>query len=179
MYVVSYKPAPYIDKFMRLRDDVRTVDFSGRLKQADQGFGWIYLDLTFGEETARVVFSNVVDDPLPNLLDWLKVIDEGDLPTGVEIDDERTIVRWECRAAGQDRLLVSVIDELKFDQQAAAVVDRRVFLTSLRLEYTRFVREELLVLDWFDDSPVPDPSVYREKILSHPFLNPQGPDART
>lgn len=102
---------------------------SVRLTQAETDFGWVDLDLTFGERTTQITFCYTYD-PFADLLDWLQAVRDGNLPIGVEIDDAG-IVRVVAHAVDAHRLIVSVREgwsETTETKRVSALVDRNEFL---------------------------------------------------
>lgn len=164
----SFRPASYWSAFALPDEAARAAGVSVRLTQ--RGYGWIDLDIRFGERTERVLLSDVFD-PLPALLDWLQAVSDGDLPIGVEVDEEGTVAGLVAHAFGEDRLLVAVLDRLDETERAAAMVERDGFVAALREEFRRFLNSEFRVGDWIDwiDGPE-EADRYRRRLLAHPFI---------
>lgn len=163
----QFRPVSYWHPFTCPAESAPTSPVSVRLTQGETDYGWIDLDLGLGEGTARITLSDVYD-PLPALLDWLKAVEDGDLPLGVTVDEEGSEAWLIAHAFDEDRLLVTVLDRWEQTERASAVVDRMAFLRAVREEFMRFLKSELCMDRWrtLED----DDDGYLSMLLAHPFI---------
>jgi hypothetical protein len=127
---------------------------------------WV-LHLTLGERTAEVALSLDINDPLPALLEWLQLLATGDLPIGIDIDEEGTEARIVAHPFGEGRLLVAVLDRWEETERATGVVHTHGFLTAFRFALWGFLRDETT---WQYNADEWGRTAYRERLLQHPFL---------
>ena len=164
-----FRPLAYWQPYTEPRRDVQPANVSVHLTQGERDFGWIDLTITLSEAAARVTLSDTYD-PLPTLLNWLQTVREGDVPIGIDIDEEGPEARLIAHKIDQDRLLVAVVDYWEETVRGAAIMDRNGFLNAFRDEFIRFLSSELDVERWLMDGLMEDAGAYRDRLLAHPFL---------
>ncbi|MDG4555053.1 MAG: hypothetical protein P9E24_12550 [Candidatus Competibacter sp.] len=125
--------------------------------------------LTFGERTAKILFSEI-NDPFPELLEWLRFLATGDLPIGVAIDEEGSEARIVAHACGEGRLIVAVLDRWENAVRTAGVVETDEFLSAFRRELTDFLQNRFDVRSWPCHEDEEGQSAYRDRLLEHSFL---------
>lgn len=164
------RPNAWWAPFTRPDPEATSAKAAIRLRDEAEAYGWIELELRLGEQTACVTLPED-NGTIPDLLDWLQGVAQGDLPLVVEIDEEGTEAHFHAHAFGDDRLLLAVIDRLVGLPRAAAVVDRAIFLETFRAELARFLREGLRPDNWLLDR-VREGRTPRhvDRLLAHPFL---------
>jgi len=136
-----FHPAAYWAGVMRPDEEVGSEPVLVQLTQ--RAYGWIDLEITLGNTTARITLSDEFD-PLPGLMDWLMAVRDGDLPIGLTINEEGEYAKLIAHAFGRDRLLVTVFEDLTGHVRAVAVVERDSLIAAFRSE---------LAASWARSSP--------------------------
>jgi hypothetical protein len=166
------RPTSWWTAFMRPIETVTPVPVSVTLAQGPKDFGWIDLTIRFGDQEALITMSEVYD-PFSSLLAWLQAVHEGDLPIGIDIDEENEICRISAHPFSDRLLLISAFDRYFEKDRITAAIDRADLLSAIRIALSSFIRHEMDVVRWLNDgSEEGDSEVaeYRDRLLSHPFL---------
>lgn len=163
----QFRPVSYWAPFTQPVETAQTAPVSVRLTQEEADYGWIDLDLGLGEGTTQITLSEVYD-PLPALLDWLKAVEDGDLPLGVAVDEEGSEAWLIAHEFDEHRLLVAVLDRYERTERVSAVVNRTDFIEVFQAELLRFLSSELDTERW--NTREEDDSKYLERLLTHPFF---------
>jgi hypothetical protein len=157
---------------MRPIETVTHVPAWIKLSQGPKDFGWIDLTIRLGDKETLIMMSDVYD-PFSSLLAWLQAPREGDLPIGIDIDEESEVCRIVAFPSNEKLLLISAFDRYFETDRVTAAVDRDVFLCVFRDALSDFIRLQMDVPRWLSDgSEEGDPEVaeYRDRLLAHPFL---------
>ncbi len=127
--------------------------------------------LTLGERTAEIALSEIYD-PFPELLEWLQFLAIGDLPIGIDIDEDGSEARIVAHFGGEGRLVIAVLDRWENTVRTAGVVETEGFLADFRRELADFLQNRFDVQSWLYHEAEEDQKAYRDELLKHPFFVP-------
>ena len=171
---MMFRPSGYAMRFSTPDGSASSSDI-GIHFEAD-GFGWVILRITLGEQDIEIDLSHVYD-PFPSLLEWLRAISVNDLPIGFEIDEEGTQKWLIAHAFDTGRLLFAVLDKWERTEFGVAVVDRDALLAAFHKELTNFLRDpdRFNTEDW-EATDILGRESYWADLMGHSFLSIR-PDA--
>ena len=166
-----FRPSEYAMRFSVPDASVSSADIGIHFE--DDGFGWVILRITLGEQVIQIDLSHAYD-PFPSLLEWLQAILVSDLPIGFEIDEEGTEKWLIAHVFDTGRLLFAVLDKWDRTEFGAAVVDRDALLAAFHKELNDFLRDpgRFNTDDW-EATDILGRESYWADLLGHSFLSIQ------
>jgi hypothetical protein len=128
-------------KYYRIAPEVTDLHVEVRLKVGDAG--WDYLAITVGADEVRIRISGVFS-PYEVMLQWVRMVSQGDVPAEFDIDEEGTDKRLCALATGDpERVWLRVIDP--YDHMKVfveGIVNRRQLAGAFEEELVRYFRNE-------------------------------------
>lgn len=148
--------------FFSIRPDV--VDQSLNVKINMETSGWANMELSLGLSD-RVIYLSNVYPPFEPLIEWLKLIDQGNLPVQIEIDEEGIET---CLTAypteSHERLYFTVSDKYDVTKVSIqAIINRIDLVNTFRDELRRFFAEDFDAEEWDSDDSEESPLLLRIK----------------
>lgn len=182
-----WRPEDPITRWFTLRPNVPDAKLGIRLEMHEAG--WATLHMALDGVWEDVSLSEIYD-PFDQLSAWGREIKEGNLPIGMDIDEEGSLVKLIALPTGNpERVLLRVMRKCCDDRQEVlleGIVQRRELGEGLRTELSRFFSEDFNPMHWelrcysdYDEylhSPYPeDHFITRtDSIMSSPWLAPRG-----
>ena len=166
------KPSLDLGKFFSIAPHIQ--DGSLKIKLTMAGYGWVNLTLKSDTQTANVSLSDVFP-PFKELVEWLKMIDRGDISVGVSIDEEGTDkAMYVYKTDDARRLLFRVIDP--YDSEKVfleGIFDRKRFVFEFRNALKEFFTNDFDPERWdrLDHSDSDNPLSIKDLILADPWIN--------
>ncbi|MCB1615948.1 MAG: hypothetical protein KDI30_08040, partial [Pseudomonadales bacterium] len=126
------KPAEEPSKWFVIRPGLPNANPVVRFEMEE--YVWAKLHLTLDAVTVSIRLSDVFD-PFPELVAWGREIDGGDLPIGMEIDEEGQIAELSVlRTENPARVLLRVARDHGEDILLEGIVDRATLASALKSE---------------------------------------------
>jgi len=165
------KPTLDLDKFFIIAPHIENLSLKVELSMS--GYGWIDLCLTAGLHTVNISLSDVFS-PFKELIEWLKMIDRGDVPISFNIDEEGTDKK--IYAYGTDdprRIFFRVVEP--YDQEIIfmeGIFDRKEFVSDFKTAMRKFFDESFDSEKWRepDQSDSEDSLSIKDRILADPWI---------
>jgi len=165
------KPTLDLDKFFIIAPHIENLPL--KLEFSMSVYGWIDLCLTTGLQTAYISLSDAFS-PFKELMEWLKMIDRGDVPISFNIDEEGTDKKM--LAYGTDdprRIFFRVIEP--YDQKTVffeGIFDRKEFVSVFKKALRKFFTESFDSEKWRepDQSDSEDSLSIKDRILADPWI---------
>jgi hypothetical protein len=165
------KPTLELDKFFMISPHIENLPL--KVEFSMSGYGWINLCLAAGLQTVSISLSNVYS-PFGEMLEWLKMIDRGDVPISFNIDEEGT--EKKIYAYGTDdprRIFFRVIEP--YDQEIVfleGILDRKEFVSQFKTALRKFFDESFDSEKWRepDQSDSEDSLSIKNMILADPWI---------
>lgn len=137
-------------------------------------YGWVKLIMASDAQTANISLSNVFP-PFKELVEWLKMIDRGDIPVGVSIDEEGTDkAMYVYKTNDTRRILFRVIDPYDSEKVFLEdIFDRKKFVLEFRNALKEFFTNDFDLEKWdkLDHSDSENPVSIKDQILADPWIN--------
>lgn len=161
-------PQEFLATWFTIRNDVRDSHFGVRLEMGRHG--WVFLHLEVGSSSLKIDMSEVFD-PLEVFVAWCQLIDEGDVPVEMEVDEEGTDkVLTVLNTDDPERVLFRVKDLYGQEIFLESVVSRPTMASTLKQEVYRFFTQEFDTKHWDGRHPGEERRV-QERILSNSWFD--------
>ena len=147
-------PALRLDRYFSIAPHVKDEKVAISFEMGE--YGWPSLRMTPGDRFVGIDLSGVFS-PFRTMIEWLKMVDRGDIPAVFEIDEEGTIkILSAFNTNDSERILLLVTDQYE-DQQLFldGIVGRQDFVGSFKIALRRFLEEKFDPEHWRDDDDPP------------------------
>ncbi len=168
----SFDPAKYFCVAPHVTNARSSVSFTmGR-----HGTVTMHIELDTGE-SVDVCYSDCWS-PFRTMIEWIKMVDHGDIPAQFDIDEEVTDKRLLAYSTDDvDRILLEVRDPYDPDEVfLAGIVDRLQFVRTFRSALREFF-DKSFNPDLWDASADGDPTMLRASVLGDPWFSKANPSS--
>lgn len=180
--VYIFRPPNYGEKFTLPNPQLPACGLVIEFFQGEHDFDWIDMTIKSGEEQAEITFSGVYD-PFPGLLDWLQAIADNDMPVGVTVDEEYSLVDISAFSFPENNVQLVIVDRNKNELRGSFLIEKEEMLKVFRREFADLFFNRLDTKRWSNCCETDSEGDYIEakftkyvkRLFAHPFLEDVSP----
>ncbi len=166
------KPTLDLSKFFRLAPDILYCPIHVEFQLV--GSRWIDLRLTSGAQSASISLSDG-DSPLQALVEWLKMVDRGNIPVSASFDEEGVEVTLSAYNTDDlDQIFLRVIEQTHSEKVVMeGIFDKAIFAAAFRKALKIFLTANCRPNQQAqsEDGKIRDFTALKNAILADPWMH--------